>query len=142
VGNEACVLLPSPTHFKFFITPNMHFVNTGVPHAVLFVPDVEKVDVAGQGKTLRHSPLFSPAGANVNFVSLCENTLDIRTYERGVEAETQACGTGSTAAALIAHKIFQLPSPIAVKVRSGEILKISFTPDFSNVTLQGAVQRF
>lgn len=138
VDNEVCVQLPPPSQVRLHLSNNLHFINTGVPHAVVFVPDVKNIEVASQGKALRHSSLFAPAGANVNFVSLQQDeTLNIRTYERGVEAETQACGTGATAAALIAHKLYQLESPIEVKVRSQEKLKISFAKDFSEVTLQG-----
>ena len=121
---EICVQLSSPTHLSTHVTPNCHFINTGVPHAVLFVGELEKIDVALEGKKIRHSPLFAPAGANVNFVTQRGNgTLAIRTYERGVESETLACGTGATAAALVAHKLYDLPSPIDVYVRSGESLK-------------------
>ena len=93
-----------------------------------------------QGKHYRHSPLFGPSGTNVNFVALhADNSLKIRTFERGVEAETLACGTGAMASALIAHKIHNLSSPIDIWVQSGDRLKIFFTPDWSEVTLQGPV---
>jgi len=141
-GEEVCVQLPKPKNLKLHLATDLHFVDTGVPHAVQIVPDLDNVDVSSWGKRLRSSPLFAPAGANANFISLLmDSTLAVRTYERGVEAETQACGTGATASALIAHKLFQLPSPIKIKVRSGEILKISFNHDFSEVTLQGPVER-
>lgn len=79
-----------------------HFVNTGVPHAVLFVPDVAGVDVQATGKAFRNHPRFAPTGANVNFVQVVDrNSLLLRTYERGVEGETLACGTGAAASALI-----------------------------------------
>ena len=79
------------------------FLNTGTRHFVLIVDDVEKVDVEGQGSRLRHDPEFAPEGANINFISLRENgTLNVRTFEKGVEAETLACGTGITASAIAA----------------------------------------
>jgi diaminopimelate epimerase len=141
-GDEVCVKMTPPRHLNMHFIKDLHFINTGVPHVVIMVPDIEKVDVALEGKKWRLSPLFAPAGTNVNFVSLCQDrTLAIRTYERGVEAETKACGTGAAASALIAHKLYHLPSPIKVEVRSGETLKISFSPDFSEVTLQGPVER-
>lgn len=79
------------------------FMNTGTRHFVLFSEDVEKVDVEKEGARLRHDPEFAPEGANVNFVSrLPDGSLKIRTFEKGVEAETLACGTGITAAAIAA----------------------------------------
>lgn len=81
-----------------------HFLNTGTRHFVLFTDDVEKTDVEGLGATLRHDPEFAPEGANVNFASIgSDGVLKIRTFEKGVEAETLACGTGITAAAIVAH---------------------------------------
>jgi diaminopimelate epimerase len=80
-----------------------HFVNTGVPHLVVFVPDVASINVQELGRQFRFHPRFAPAGTNVNFVQVLDNTrFLLRTYERGVEGETLACGTGAAAAALIA----------------------------------------
>lgn len=145
VEDEVCVQLTSPTCLKLYlngITPQLHFVNTGVPHAVLFVDSLDESNVEAEGKRLRHSPLFAPAGSNINFVQLRkDNSLDLRTYERGVEAETQACGTGATAAALIAHHIYYLASPIDVWVRSKERLRVAFNRDWSEVTLLGPARR-
>ncbi|MFY7665426.1 diaminopimelate epimerase [Flavobacterium sp.] len=77
------------------------FLNTGSPHLVLVVDDVETVDVAHLGAHFRNDPIFAPGGTNVNFVQIIDDsTLKMRTFERGVEAETLACGTGATAAAL------------------------------------------
>lgn len=138
VEDEVCVQLSSPTNLKLHLTPQLHFVNTGVPHAVVFVDSIKESNVEFEGRSLRLSPLFAPAGANINFVQLRkDSSLDLRTYERGVEAETQACGTGATAAALIAHHLYHLVSPIDVWVRSKERLKISFNRDWSEVTLLG-----
>ncbi|MCL2389459.1 MAG: diaminopimelate epimerase, partial [Elusimicrobia bacterium] len=78
------------------------FINTGVPHAVIFVKDIEKINVAKYGKIVRNAANFKPAGTNVNFVQVVDNkNILVRTYERGVEGETLACGTGVTAAACI-----------------------------------------
>lgn len=82
----------------------VHAVNTGVPHAVIFVPDVEAVDIGAVAPKIRHHRLF-PKGTNVNFVQVTgPSEITIRTFERGVEGETLSCGTGSTASALIAAK--------------------------------------
>jgi len=117
------------------------FINTGVPHVVIRVADTASVDVAEKGRKIRYHETFSPAGTNVNFTSPGrENELTIRTYERGVEGETLACGTGSVAAALIAAKQDGLVSPVTVITRSGEPLRIFFRPDgfsFSDVFLEG-----
>ena len=81
-----------------------YFLNTGTRHFVLFCPDVEAVDIEKQGPELRWNAEFAPEGANVNFVTaLGDGTLKVRTFEKGVEAETLACGTGLTASAIAAH---------------------------------------
>jgi diaminopimelate epimerase len=118
----------------------MHSVSLGVPHTVLFVDDVAKVNVAGLGREIRRHPHFA-AGVNVNFVQRCEsNLLQIRTYERGVEAETLACGTGATAAAFMAACLHGFSPPVQARVLSGEILEINFMRDkeeFTDVSLKG-----
>jgi len=118
-----------------------HFINTGVPHVVIPVADLDAVPVAEVGRAIRFHPLFQPAGTNVNFISLHgPQEIAIRTYERGVEAETLACGTGSVAAALIAAHLDNLASPVAVHPRSGETLQVYFTQNqgrFEAVSLEG-----
>lgn len=142
VENEVCVELTPPKDLKLDYSDHLHFLNTGVPHAVCFVEDVETIDVEQQGRSLRHASKFAPAGANVNFVMLRDQyTISIRTYERGVEKETLACGTGAMAAALISSHIHHLSSPINVWVRSGERIKIFFTKNWSNVALIGPVTK-
>lgn len=142
VEDEVAIRMTHPSDLKLFITPVLHFIDTGVPHAVTFVDSVEEVEVDALGKAIRHSPLFAPAGANANFAQVVgDQTLSVRTFERGVEQETLACGTGAVATALIAHKLFELNSPIHILVRSQELLKISFTHDWSEVVLQGPVKR-
>ncbi len=127
---------------------SLHFVNTGVPHVVLFADSeqaLETLDVFNLGRTLRYHPRFQPAGANANFVFVRDaHHLSIRTYERGVEAETLACGTGSIASALVAAARRFVEPPVEVQTRSGEMLTIHFkTPsrsdvtDFSEVYLEG-----
>ena len=77
-----------------------HFLNTGSPHYIVPVPDVSSMDVVSKGSKLRYSPEFAPGGTNVNFVQATQEGITVRTYERGVEAETLSCGTGVTAAAI------------------------------------------
>ena len=116
-------------------------INTGVPHVVILQDDVEAVDVFGLGREIRNHEAFAPAGANVNFV--CRQgseTLAIRTYERGVEDETLACGTGSIASALVCAIKLNWPSPVSLLTRSKEILTIYFAENggtFSDVYLEG-----
>ena len=119
----------------------VHFVNTGVPHAVVFVENLVDYPVLENGRFLRHHADFAPAGTNVNFVHLFPNgTLSVRTYERGVEDETLACGTGVVACALIAHLLHGLPSPVTVRVAGGDDLMVHFVADgpvFREVKLIG-----
>lgn len=103
-----------------------HYVDVGVPHAVVFVPDIENVDVEGVGRALRFHKVFGRAGANVNFVEMRKNDLIIRTYERGVEAETLACGTGVVASAFVARVLGFGGTPVRVMVRGGDVLSVSF----------------
>jgi len=120
-----------------------NFINTGVPHTVVFVDGLDKIDVVGLGQQIRRHKYFAPAGTNVNFVEVCANDLiKVRTYERGVEDETLACGTGSVASALLGVSCFNLGLRGAVKVQtqSGEILTVSYKKtanDFTDVWLEG-----
>ena len=119
----------------------IHSLNTGVPHAVLFVLDADQAMVQKLGSTIRYHSNFAPKGTNVNFVQeLGPNFIRVRTYERGVEGETLACGTGVTASALIASKVHQFTSPVKIQVQSGDTLEVSFTEkngEFDNVCLNG-----
>lgn len=119
----------------------VHFINTGVPHVILFVDDLNTVPVAEVGRWLRYHELFAPAGTNVNFITVDgPHSLSIRTYERGVEAETLACGTGSVASAIVATKVGKVSPPVAVQTRSGEVLNIDFQlteKGATNVFLEG-----
>jgi diaminopimelate epimerase len=118
-----------------------HFINTGVPHVVHYVDDVDLVDVVGMGRKIRHHTLFQPAGTNVNVVMMLDHqTIRLRTYERGVEDETLACGSGSVAAALITGALGKGQSPITVIQRSGKSLSVYFRWNgtaFSEVFLEG-----
>ncbi len=116
------------------------YVNTGVPHYVLFVQDVNQVDVEKLGKKYRHHSTFQPAGTNVNFVAVKEPAhLHLRTYERGVEEETLACGTGTVASAVLAHLKKQIPFPIHVTTRGGE-LTVYGDNNFEKLELEGEVR--
>ncbi len=120
----------------------VHSVNTGVPHAVVFVDDLENVDVRGLGAGLRYHEAFKPKGTNANFAKvIAPGQIAIRTYERGVEDETLACGTGMVACGLIEHEIHGTNSPVAVTVKGGDTLRIGFTEsaphEFTDVTLFG-----
>jgi diaminopimelate epimerase len=122
-----------------------NFINTGVPHTVIFVQGLDKIDVNVLGREIRYHRYFAPEGTNVNFVEVLDrDNVQIRTYERGVEAETLACGTGSTAAALITSlKMKEDISKIKVHTAGGETLKVDFMRSqsgFSDVWLEGKVR--
>ncbi len=120
---------------------NVHSINTGVPHAVVFSEKVNEINLKEIGFHIRNHPLFEPDGTNVNYVQIDEdNLLSIRTYERGVEDETLACGTGMVASALIHHQINKISSPVKVNVQGGDTLMVSWEYNdgqYSNVTLTG-----
>ena len=116
------------------------FVNTGVPHAVIFVPDLEKIDLMGTGRGVRTHRVFAPRGTNVDFARVEDGAVLVRTYERGVEGETLACGTGAVAAGLLAAAHGLVVPPVFVRTRGGEVLTIYFDPglaDFGDVYLEG-----
>ncbi|HUF61542.1 MAG TPA: diaminopimelate epimerase [Verrucomicrobiales bacterium] len=119
----------------------VHSVDTGVPHAVVVVNDADAVDLARFGPALRWHSHFSPRGANVNFQQvLAPASLRVRTFERGVEAETLACGTGVVANAIIHHQLTGCPLPVSVAVAGGDSLLVDFTPvasGYDAVTLTG-----
>jgi diaminopimelate epimerase len=119
-----------------------HFINTGVPHVVTFVDDIESTPVQEWGAQIRYHPAFQPNGTNANFIKEIEpGRIAVRTYERGVEAETLACGTGVTAAGLIYAALSNATSPVHLLVQGGEWLEIGFRragTGFENVTLKGS----
>ncbi len=113
----------------------VHSINTGVPHIVLFTEDLEKAKVKEIGAKIRYHKEFAPEGTNANFIKVRdENSLDIRTYERGVEDETLACGTGAAAAAVIAHLLGRTKSPTKMYTKSGSILTIYFDSSDTRIT--------
>ncbi|MCK4810237.1 MAG: diaminopimelate epimerase [Candidatus Omnitrophica bacterium] len=127
----------------------VNFINTGVPHAVIFVEGLDMIDVENIGRAIRFHKRFFPAGTNVNFVEfLKDKRIKLRTYERGVEAETLACGTGVVASAVIAnYRLFQEGKQITgcrvktkVETRSKEVLNVCFNREgnkISDVWLEG-----
>jgi diaminopimelate epimerase len=122
-------------------TVNYGFINTGVPHVVVQVPDLKSCDVTGMGSEIRYHNKFSPAGTNTNFVrSEGPQAISIRTYERGVEDETLACGTGITAGAIIAALSGIASPPVNVRTAGNDQLTVDFDVSgsaVSNVTLLG-----
>lgn len=161
-GAEVTIQLTQPKGLQLHVsvaaagqTVQGGFVNTGVPHFVVPVRAIDDVDVAGLGRTLRHHAAFAPRGANVNFIQADAqrpNRLWVRTYERGVEAETLACGTGITASAII-HLLRQATPgngasarEVQVQARSGDVLSVAVrlspgTSTIEGVTLRGAARR-
>ncbi len=126
------------TEYEWFMA---HFVNTGVPHVVIFWENLDNLPIEEIAPEIRYHEMFAPAGTNVNFVSIVRDGprayLRIRTYERGVEAETLACGTGSAAAAYISYKLGLLSSPIEVLTKGGEILKVYIEGREEKLFLEG-----
>ncbi len=116
------------------------FMNTGVEHVVVFNEDVESVDIVPEGSAIRYHDRF-PAGTNANFAQIGDDgVIVVRTYERGVENETLACGTGVVAVAITANLTKDLPTPISLSVRGGDTLKVDFNRDgnaISDITLTG-----
>lgn len=121
------------------------FLNTGSPHVVRSVDDLESLDVVSEGRALRYDSVFQPGGTNVNFVQpLDDHTLFVRTYERGVEDETYSCGTGVTAVALVAHQQLSMSAPVAIQTVGGN-LRVSFNAKdggrFDSIYLIGPAKR-
>jgi len=118
----------------------VHFLNTGVPHAVIPVRSLERLDVEKLGRALRWNKAFGRAGANVNFVAISDGRVRVRTYERGVEGETLACGTGITAAAVALVLAGAASSPVRLIARSGERFTVRLRPSgggASGIYIQG-----
>ena len=120
---------------------NFHAVDTGVPHAVHFVEDITKYPVKAMGAKIRYHKIFEPEGINADFVEIQgKSNIAVRTYERGVEDETLACGTGVVASAIISHLTDKVEQPVSVLTESKEILKVYFKKEingFKDVYLEG-----
>ncbi|MDD2752293.1 MAG: diaminopimelate epimerase [Candidatus Omnitrophica bacterium] len=147
-GQDVKIKLTEPKNIKLDIpvlvngrSLRVNFIDTGVPHAVIFTQGLEKIKITDLGRTIRYHQKFSPRGTNVDFVEVLDNnSLKIRTYERGVEDETLACGTGSVASALIFALKGAQGNKINLHTQSGEVLKIYFNKEknsFHDVWLEG-----
>lgn len=146
-GQSVKVKMTAPTGLRLEekLTVNgedlvVHSLNTGVPHAVLFMEDIRQAPVLERGRAIRFHEHFQPAGTNVNFVQQTGGGLSVRTYERGVEGETLACGTGAVASAIIAGLLGKAQAPVAVTTSGGEQLLIHYTlagKEISEVYLEG-----
>ena len=147
-GDEVKLRMSDPRDIKLDIklgTGNsmitVHYANTGVPHVVHIVDDIENYDVAGVGRAIRQHSMFAPEGTNADFIGKeIEGVVPIRTYERGVEDETLACGTGNVAGAVILGLLGMAHSPVTLSTRGGERLKVYFEmfgANVSNVYLEG-----
>jgi len=148
-GRIVKVLMPTPSDLRIDVDltletgcKNVDFINTGVPHVVVQVENLTDHPVVEQGRTIRYHDMFLPEGTNANFIKvLGSDSLEIRTYERGVEDETLACGTGAIASALVANAREMVASPVRVKTKGGEELKIYFQKEgdsFDKVWLEGS----
>jgi diaminopimelate epimerase len=119
----------------------MSFVNTGVPHVVIFNQDIHGLDIIPVSREIRFHERFAPAGTNVNFVGFRDDgAIDIRTYERGVEDETLACGTGAVAGAMVVSRKTGRKPPLSLRTKSGGMLTVYFIlkgNGFSDVFLEG-----
>ena len=147
-GRVVKVLMPRPTGFSKDVEleqsegwERVDFINTGVPHVVVGVHNLSDHPVVEQGRAIRYHTLFAPEGTNANFTKLTgPHQMEIRTYERGVEDETLACGTGAIASALVGALRGMVSSPVHVKTRGGEELTIYFEKKadfFDKVYLEG-----
>ncbi|MDO8489266.1 MAG: diaminopimelate epimerase [Candidatus Omnitrophota bacterium] len=150
-GNCVKIQITTPKNMKLDIPIKLNgrlikvnFIDTGVPHVVVFVEGIDTINVDHIGSIIRNHARFAPRGTNVNFVEVRgHNLIRIRTYERGVEGETLACGTGSSASALIFALKNNLDDLVKVKTQGGEILKVYFQRDvckFSDVWLEGSAK--
>ena len=126
------------------IMMNASFIDSGVPHVVHMVDDIENYPVKETGKKIREHSFFSPGGTNVNFVGKQDgNAFPVRTYERGVEDETLACGTGAVASAVMLGLLGQASSPVEISTRSGEVLTVHYENTggkIKNVYLEGLAE--
>ncbi len=151
LGDLVTLQMTEPTDLRLDIklpvangNKTVHFINSGVPHVVIPIPQIDDVDVRRDGSAIRYHKMFSPTGANVNFIEKRgSKKIAIRTYERGVEDETLACGTGIVASALIFAAIENTNGPITVIARGGDELQVGFEKignQFRDVTLTGPAE--
>lgn len=158
-GEIARVRLSEPNDYRPNVpidlngkTIHVHYIDTGVPHTIVYVNGLSTIDVNTIGKAIRYHKIFSPRGTNTNFVEqMSENLVAVRTYERGVESETRACGTGSVAAAIVSYleanpgtlQRDQKKALMNVLTQSGETLEVTFdisAQKITNVWLKGSAK--
>ena len=150
-GDLVTLLMTEPTDLRLNVDLPMpaekktvHVINSGVPHVVIPMAKIDDTDVRREGAAIRHHEMFSPNGTNVNFIEKRgPNKIGIRTYERGVEDETLACGTGIVASALIFAASENCKGPVSVLARGGDELQVGFEKveeGFRNVTLTGPAE--
>ncbi len=150
-GDLVTLQMTEPTDLRLSVSLHVgaekkivHFVNSGVPHVVVPVAQIANVDVPQEGSVIRYHEMFSPKGANVNFIEKRgADKIAVRTYERGVEDETLACGTGVVASALVFAATENVKGPISVLARGGDELSVGFKKmdtQFKQVTLTGPVE--
>lgn len=147
-GRVVKVLMPDPFGLRMDLDlphepgwVSVDFINTGVPHVVVQVEDLPSHPIFEEGRSLRYHDMFSPEGTNANFIKiLSPQLIEVRTYERGVEDETLACGTGAIASSLVASAKGLATSPVKMRTRGGEELLIHFSKEgekFHHVWLEG-----
>ncbi|UCD31960.1 MAG: diaminopimelate epimerase [Desulfobacterales bacterium] len=148
IDDRVKIKMPDPTDFKK--NDELHLeegalpiasIHTGVPHVVIVVDDIEEAAVVELGRKIRFHETFAPAGTNVNFINpMADNVVAMRTYERGVEDETLACGTGAVASAIVMADKLNVTSPVSILTRSGERLSIYYAVEkgiYSDIYLEG-----
>lgn len=151
LDDGVCIHLPPPGDMRREVVLGdigftVSVLNTGVPHVVVFTNSVREMDVVLPGRVIRNHPAFAPHGVNVNFVEYQDalKCLSVRTYERGVEGETLACGTGVIASALLGALTYELTSPVRVCCRHGDVMRVDFRLDeagaFADVALTGPAE--
>lgn len=126
------------------VNDGYEYVYTGSPHVIVYVNDVEAIDIIPEAHKIRYSDAFADQGVNVNFAELHSSYISMRTYERGVEDETLSCGTGVTAAALCSARGKSGPQTVNVKTRGGDLVvdcNVNDDGSFSSVWLQGPVSQ-
>lgn len=144
------IYFPPPKKLRFTFKLNVfdqgiiaHYAHVGAPHAMIFigdldeqlVPSLEALNVEAWGRAVRRHPDFQPEGVNANFLAIdAEGIVHLRTFEKGVEAETEACGTGTIASAIAAHAVKGLQPPINVRTHGGDVLNVGF--DVADETVQ------
>jgi len=139
VDGKPSVSLPDPKDIKLNLTLHefdfpLHFVESGVPHVVVLVENLASFDVDGVGRSIRNHPNFAPEGTNADFVQMHDDdSISVRTYERGVERETLSCGTGAVAVAAVINRLKGIKSPIELNFPGG-LLRVNFESDASNPT--------